>query len=630
MAEVVGTIAACIELAKTLHAAISFIEGARNTSKHATEQRRIRLQLVAEIYKFRAWCDEIGVSNLAQGPEDRTFHTSINAEVFTRKIRESDLRLNNGSLSRLTTDILLDMKANFEHVQRILDTHTSAPLLGNSPVAIELKQNSKRGWVSKWKVRFAATKNRGPLSLSLGQTSNGHKVQNVQNALKWVGSDKKNLESLMTDIQGTNKALLDLLGPLPQQRIRREAQGATLNDEISNDPSALSDLDGDDDVGSLARIKSFHIQAGAISDNIGANNNVPRMQVFLPERLGPEIAKAGDNRSVHQLDTEAVLVEWKLYSKDRHIRLQRILQLNSLAALLNHRSVYKKFMAPECKGLIEDNESSRLGVVFSIPNTPAISIAVEPRPKIASLQHFIRTSTHIPSLGERFKMARELALAVYNLHSVHWLHKSIRSDNILFLGGLEDPPRSPGARPNKAAHSNLLEEDGGESQKASSHAPAALPSLYILGWEISRPDGPSEFSESLSYSSGGFQAARENMRLYSHPAVHPGAKPMERARYRSQYDVYSLGLVLLEIGLWKTLDSPRKRCGDDADFRDTLRGEYCDKLLPTVGQIYWQATKRCITYDFDVDTSAALDKVEKEGRESFLRYVVDELELCHV
>ncbi|KAK7948964.1 uncharacterized protein PG986_009850 [Apiospora aurea] len=612
MAEVVGTIAACLELAKTLHAAIVFIDGARDVSKHATEQRRIRLQLVTELHRFQAWCDEIGVPSLAQGQENLLHDVTTNEKVFAKRIRGSDLRLDSRDLSKLTAEILLDMQRKFECVQRILDAHSSAPLHANSTVGGEVKEKRKGGWMSKWKARFVATQSSSPSNKNFGQTSTGHKVQNVQNALKWVSSDKDNLGSLMADIKATNEALLYLLGPLSQQRVRREAQGAILNDEISSDPSYPPELDGNDDLGSLARIKSFHVQGEDI------NNEIEGV-----------IAKAGVNRSVHQLDAEAVLVEWKLYSKDKRIRIQRILQLNRLVDLLDHGNVYKRFLAPECKGLVEDDENSRLGVVFRIPNIPPTNTTTELRPRIDNLQQFIRTSTTVPSLGERFKMARELALAVYNLHSVHWLHKSIRSDNILFLERPEDSQLSPTTKLSKTTHSTVLEEYDGKGEGASSHTTAAIPGLHILGWEISRPDGPSEFSESLSYSAEGSQAARENMRLCSHPALHFASKSTERARYRSQYDVYSLGLVLLEIGLWKTLDSPRKRCGDDADFRNKLSGDYCDKLLPTVGQIYWQATKRCIAYDFGVDTSAALEQVEKDGRERFLRYVVNELELCH-
>ncbi|KAK8093789.1 hypothetical protein PG997_000474 [Apiospora hydei] len=557
MTEIIGTIAACIELAKTLHAAILFIDVARDVSEHATEQRRTRLLLVAEIYKFRAWCDEIGVPNLVQGPEDRNCCPSMDEEVFAQKIRESDLRLDNESLIGLTTAILLDMKEHFGHVQRILDAHTSSPSHAESTAISEAKEKTKGGWMSKWKTRSVAKSNSNS-SVNLERTSTGHKVQSVQNALKWVSSDKKNLASLMADIRDTNTALMDLLGPLPQQWIRREAQGATLNDEISNDSPGLSDLDGDTDLGSLAQLKSFHDQVGDVSNKIETNNNTLKLQVLYPERLGPELAKAGANRSVYQVDVEAVLVEWKFYNKDKNIRLQKILQLNSLAILLNHGNVYRKFMVPECKRLVEDNENSRLGIVFSIPNITPASISIEPRPKIESLQHFIRTSTIAPPLGARFKMARELALAVYNLHSVYWLHKSIRSDNILFLERPEDSQLSPTTKLSKTNHSMVLEEYGGKGEGASSHTTAAIPSLHILGWEISRPDGPFEFSESLSYSTEGTQAARENMRLYSHPTVHFASKSTERARYRSQYDVYSLGLVLLEIGLWKTLDSPGK------------------------------------------------------------------------
>jgi hypothetical protein len=71
-----------------------------------------------------------------------------------------------------------------------------------------------------------------------------------------------------------------------------------------------------------------------------------------------------------------------------------------------------------------------------------------------------------------------------------------------------------------------------------------------------------------------------------------------------EHDVYSFGLILLEIGLWKTLEALRRPCAGDAEFRQKLAGEYCNRLLVKMGRIYWDLTRRCIQNDFDAGTAA--------------------------
>jgi len=100
--------------------------------------------------------------------------------------------------------------------------------------------------------------------------------------------------------------------------------------------------------------------------------------------------------------------------------------------------------------------------------------------------------------------------------------------------------------------------------------------------------------------------------------------------------------VLLEIGLWESLPFVRQRCQSDEDFREQVKGKYCDRLLPKMGVIYWEATRRCLWNDFDRapregvgfdDVDARADGGVGGGGEAslvraFERQVVSELERC--
>lgn len=160
--------------------------------------------------------------------------------------------------------------------------------------------------------------------------------------------------------------------------------------------------------------------------------------------------------------------------------------------------------------------------------------------------------------------------------------------------------------------------------------PMPLPQFYIIGWNLSRPDDPSEFSESLSLSSANYRNKRENMRLYTHPEIHSSIlSRTNRPRHRTEFDIYSVGLVLLEVGLWRTLDSLRRKCNTDEDFRSKIRGEYCNKHLPKMGAVYCRATQRCIANDFGLQQNVPeAANGEFPLKSAFEQQVLSELSKC--
>lgn len=214
-----------------------------------------------------------------------------------------------------------------------------------------------------------------------------------------------------------------------------------------------------------------------------------------------------------------------------------------------------------------------------------------------------------------------------NLLSVNWLHKSIRSDNIVSF--------------KESAQVNKVEENNQQSEPVNLELPAAmtilLPELYLLGWNLSRPDHDSEISETMSISMQGYKLAKELVRLSSHPDLLHSSSTSPRAPFKAEYDIYSFGLVLLEIGLWKSLSFLRGRCDSDDRFQRRMAREYCDQLLPLMGETYWRVTKRCVCNAFDRKFPTGLTMGEGDGEMEdqplsivFERQVVSELENCSV
>jgi len=68
-----------------------------------------------------------------------------------------------------------------------------------------------------------------------------------------------------------------------------------------------------------------------------------------------------------------------------------------------------------------------------------------------------------------------------------------------------------------------------------------ITNLYLEGYEYARADNPSDMTES--------PIPQQEANLYRHPAL----LKANRGSFRKAFDLYGLGCLLLEIGLWENL-----------------------------------------------------------------------------
>lgn len=120
-------------------------------------------------------------------------------------------------------------------------------------------------------------------------------------------------------------------------------------------------------------------------------------------------------------------------------------------------------------------------------------------------QLLLNPDAHI-SLSQKVRIARELVKAVNYVHTFDFVHKNVRPESVLCF------------------------EDTGASR---SHA-------FLVGFDAFR-------ATSSGTMMGGDMSWDRN--VYRHPS-RQGMDPAER--YRMQHDIYSLGVCLLEIGLWES------------------------------------------------------------------------------
>ncbi len=463
---------------------------------------------------------------------------------------------------------------------------------------------------------------------------------------------------LLQEPASINDSLSKLL-PREQQvrmkpRVNLQILGNTTTGDLEAAQGLPAELGASKEIGVLAGLKSINLQenkpdvskeGSRETDNhevaASRHERVARYQVDDFER---DSMRIGPTRVQSSLDSSQVLVEWKYYSSSHPLRFEQILRLASLVVLLGKHEVHKRFHIPHCKGLVHDENNHRIGIIYDIT-----MIGNTSKPECSDLQTLIRKTVVPPPLGQRFLIAKQLSMAVHYLQSVHWLHKSLRSDNVVYFvnPNVASQDQRPGLKDIKEPNGGALKkvpsqeisparnasldrpQNGLQAQEFPSYPPP-LPPFYVLGLDFSRPDHPAELSETLSISTAGHRSKTENIELYSHPESLLKDATGKHPRFRPHFDVYSLGLVLLEIGLWKTVRSLKKEAmSEHVDFRTKVRTDDCDKLRSKMGECYWRATQRCLDNDFDL---SGIPKDTEEGMMLQLAFeiqVVSELEKCN-
>ena len=140
-------------------------------------------------------------------------------------------------------------------------------------------------------------------------------------------------------------------------------------------------------------------------------------------------------------------------------------------------------------------------------------------------------SAKMPSINARLELCRQAAVATFYTHTSGLVHKSIRPEAFLVF---RDVTQEVGhvASPHSRPMPSRQRDDNGEHD--------VLGTLYLTGFELAREDKPGSFSSMRG-------SVDWEQKIYSHPSRHSSG-----TRYTMAYDVYSLGVNLLEIALWQS------------------------------------------------------------------------------
>ncbi|KAF5686818.1 het-s domain-containing protein [Fusarium circinatum] len=151
----------------------------------------------------------------------------------------------------------------------------------------------------------------------------------------------------------------------------------------------------------------------------------------------------------------------------------------------------------KCQGVVQLTREPSLKFVFGVPDGYS---------RVRSCRELL-LSGPANSLTTRLKIVRQLVTAVYYVHLYEFVHKNITPETILIL-------ESPGEE-----HMQML--------------------VCLIGFQLFRyADAPTNTSKT-----------KERSLVYQHP-TRIGDKTV---KFVMQHDIYSLGVCLLEVGLWRSL-----------------------------------------------------------------------------
>ena len=253
-----------------------------------------------------------------------------------------------------------------------------------------------------------------------------------------------------------------------------------------------------------------------LSEDFGWNDDDP-LSLTRPRGIMSTSGEEGDI---------PVWVEWKTIGdyapgslKDKESSLRTL----ALAQML-HIPKPVTLHAPECIGFFDDRDvhgTDRYGWIFKM------SDGADYDTQVLSLYDILGEAQFKPSLRQRVSLAHKLCTTVLDLHAVNWLHKGIFSDNVVFQFNTVKENSDEGHQ-----------EEGGDDRQELTYNPE---SPFLTGFEFSRPEGTETTSRDTDIV----------WDLYRWPGIQR-QRPTER-NSRKAYDLYSLGLVMLEIAHWKPL-----------------------------------------------------------------------------
>lgn len=392
-------------------------------------------------------------------------------------------------------------------------------------------------------------------------------TQNFGSESSWAVEVETKIDlrgSIAEQAQQLIQKLWDLFPPAYARRVQAAWLGSIKHkdiDRLNNIDKLLASHWRRDlvDFGAMAQMRAIQMEM--------LNNPGTGPAAFLHLRKDVEDMKFLNDHTYGKYKTsKQVLVEW-MYYRPEWTKIppdQRLIIMELRAKDFNTDPKPRGLRILKCLGFFEQqkgqNRRHGYGFIYELP------VEVQSRdkfvPPITLRQLLVQgadpekwSSSQAPLRG-RLLLAHSLALFFESFYGVGCLHETFNSKNVIFTRTIPEMLSSPGA----------------------------WSEPYVVGFQKCRPDGQQWATEGPSDD--------RSFHDYEHPDY------MDRGRFLLEYDYYSLGLVLLEIGLWRPIQSWSERHEyrklPPSQFRAVLLEKYVPRLTTTVGEIYRDVVRTCI------------------------------------
>ena len=581
---------------------------------------RVRLQM--EYSRFLDWCEVAGLIDLEDNQDlpvslkaNKLTLVAILTEIHLSMVNMADIRgkyvefnsatdTANEKAGAFETDLLAEFSHMAVSYEKGLDqrkqTRSRNCIARGTSMAGKVIKNPKRlQWVAFDKDIFLKFLGRlTELNDHLQELMHGHQTRALE-----LATQKTYLEMVQMRASVTELRHLVTAAMLLQEHSGVESSTASSRRRNEKALACLADF-------KTLNAKRDALSRAHISEN--RNSAIPTQlnysQMYYVDDSAIACTSDSRIRTEGKLypgngTVQYVWIEWKAYEAiydrdlEKHVPLPKNLKrVKELVSLLQSDKP-RQFCAPRCLGFFNDrddtrdsNHKVRFGLVFE---------KQEETPSPVSLRQMIFTRAK-PSLTDRVSLAHKISTCILYLHAVNWLHKGLRSDGIILF------PESD----------NLN-----------------LTNPYISGYEYARPDKDGETTTTATEFA-------DYLMLY----VHPNYQGYEaKGTFRKTFDIYSLGIILLEIAHWKRIEDILEMDTHTAKpaHLKAVRGRLLQRGSPyltfvkeNLGDRYYTAVQSCIegrsAFGIGDGESEADVQIGARLQHHFTTLVVDALESINI
>lgn len=331
-------------------------------------------------------------------------------------------------------------------------------------------------------------------------------------------------------------------------------------------------------LGMLAAIKRVTLLANSRKVQCRPDLQLQGGLVRCTESFGDHGLGLITNQDSFQGYERQVFIEFVRYNVDWEgpVTEEMMVRIEAIAEMHSQEDKPTDLRSLHCIGYFHQAQQHAFCIVYDFPLDPESD---DEKTKVYSLNKVLVLSQNWkerPVLEDRYRLAHSLAVSLLEFHTVDWLHKSFSAHNVIFFN------------------------NESKAGKNDFNRIKALEAPFIIGFSRSRPNEPAAYTNGPEVSS--------ESRIYQHPQY-----AERKHSYLPEFDYYSLGLIMLEIGLWMPLTYMMGK-GSFSSFEEQrlyLLRSRVPLLGHAVGKEYSAAVSVCLRTFGDSTDNKEDDLVER-------------------